>query len=138
MNRPVAVFTAFAIALPALSAEWAYDLERGLDSYTISENGGTVVLVCDPDRVYNPDKSYANFVVEMPLAQNVTQVVFLAETGEQATFMTREGIATQQDADPKEWADLIEMARTGGRIAVVTEDDSFTLAIEPLSELDCD
>ncbi|PZX12497.1 hypothetical protein LX81_03601 [Palleronia aestuarii] len=138
MIRLTAIAVAIVAAASATAAEWVYDLERGLDSYTITGDGGTVVLVCDPDRAYNPDKSYANFVVEMPVAQSVTQVVFLAETGEQAAFMTREGIATQQDADAEEWSDLIAMAQAGGRIAVVTEDDSFTVTADPMPELRCD
>ena len=65
------------------------------------------------------------------------RIVFLAATGEQAAFSVQDGIATQRDADPAEWAQLIDMIEAGGQIAVVTARDAFTLDQDALPELRC-
>jgi hypothetical protein len=96
-----------------------------------------LLLVCDPDRVYNPNVSHAYFLSHFDDDQFPQQVVLLAATGEQAAFSVRNGIATQRDADPAEWAQLIDMIEAGGQIAVVTARDAFTLDQDALPGLRC-
>lgn len=99
--------------------------------------GGGLVLVCDPDRVYNPELSYASFVVTVPGDPDARQIVFLAASGQQAEFAVTAGTATQQDAQAADWSALIEMIRRGGEFAVVTPRATFSLDMEPMPGLRC-
>jgi hypothetical protein len=73
----------------------------------------------------------------MPVDRGADRAVFLAETGEQAAFVLRDGVAAQAAADPDAWAALAAMMRAGGRVAVVTARDAFTLDLAPLPSLRC-
>ena len=133
-----AVFFAAAVPTMIMAAQdWQRGLARGLRTFSASGETGSLVLVCDPDRVYNPDVSYASFVVTMPQDRSAQQVVFLAETGQQAAFDVRDGTATQQAARPGDWTALIGMIRQGGAFAVVTARSTFSLEMAAMSDLDC-
>ena len=122
-----------------LAAEdWRIGTARGLQTYSVSVEGGSLVMVCDPDRVYNPDVSYANFVVTLPKDPTARQIVFLSATGQQAAFDVRDGTATQQDAGPADWAALVVMIQQGGTIAVVTARDTFSLDMTVMADFDCE
>lgn len=122
-----------------LAAEdWKIGTARGLPTYSASVEGGSLIMVCDHDRVYNPDVSYANFVVTVPQDPDARQVVFLSATGQQAAFDVRDGTMNQQDARAADWAALVDMIRQGGTLAVVTARDSFALDMNAMVDFDCD
>ena len=132
---------ALAVTAPTLlmaQQAWQTGVARGLPTYSASADGGSLVMVCDPDRVYNSDVSYANFVATLPRDQAAQQIVFLSASGQQAAFDVRDGIATQQEARPEDWTALVEMIRLGGTFAVVTARDTFSLDMEAMPDLDCD
>jgi hypothetical protein len=135
------VTTAFAIgfacAAPVYAEAWETGFARGLPTYSTSSEGGRLVLVCDPDRVYNPAVSYASFVLTLPGDPAAGQMVFLAASGQQAIFAVTEGTATQQDASPADWSVLIEIIRRGGQFAVVTPNETVSLDMEPMPGLRC-
>ena len=118
--------------------DWQIGSARGLPTYAINVEGGSILLVCDPDRVYNPDVSTANLVVTMPQASTAAQIVFLSVSGAQAAFDVRDGISTQQAARPTDWAALVEMIQQGGPIAVVTAREMLTFDMKPMPDLVCD
>lgn len=120
-----------------LAASWDHSLSRGLETFRIAGGGGSVLLACDPDRVYNLDESYAHIRVAMPSDLAAQRIVFLAASGHQAAFDVRDGIATQAEADPEAWSQLIDMIEEGGQVAVVTARDSFTLDLDPLPGFPC-
>lgn len=125
------------LATAATSQAWEIGMSRGLATYEASANDGALLLVCDPDRVYNPDVSYAHISVAMPEDLASREVVFLAATGQQARFSVRDGIATQQEADPVAWSKLIDMIEAGGQIVAVTALDSFTLDLDASPGFPC-
>ena len=138
--RSLFLGTAAAILVPALAfaqAEWEEGMARGLVTYSTQADGGRFVMVCDPDRVYNPDVSYANLVVDMPRDPSANQIVFLASTGQQAAFDVIEGTVSQQDARPGDWEALVQMIRNGGEFAVVTARDTFSLDMVPFPDFEC-
>ena len=131
----------FAAAVPTMivaAQDWQKGMARGLRTFSASGEAGSLVLVCDPDRVYNPDLSYASFVVTMPQDRSAQQVVFLSEAGQQAAFDVRDGTATQQAARPGDWSALIGMIRQGGAFAVVTANDTFSLDMAAMPDFACD
>ena len=139
--RILVTATVAAASAPTLllaAQEWRTGMSRGLSTWSASAEGGSLVMVCDPDRVYNPDVSYANFVVAMPQDSTAHQIVFLSGTGQQAAFDVRDGTATQQEARPADWAALIGMIRQGGPFALVTARDTFSLDMVALPDFDCD
>ena len=130
-----------ALAAPTFlmaAQDWRTGLARGLPTYTAAAEGGSLVMVCDPDRVYNPDVSYANFVVKLPKDPAAQQIVFLAADGHQAAFDVRDGTVTRQKARPADWSMLIAMIRQGGTFAVVTVRDTFSLEMTAMPDFDCD
>ena len=132
----VALTTGFAVT--ASSAEtWEASIMRGLPVYSASQGGGKVVIVCDPDRVYNSERNYGNIVVTMPNDRSARELVFLSSTGAQAAFEVRDGIARSRTARPGQWDALREIVRTGGQFAVVTARDRFVLDMEPMPAFDC-
>ena len=136
----------FAVAMVAVitptilfaAEDWLIGTARGLPTFSASVESGSLVMVCDPDRVYNPDVSYANFVVTLPQDPAARQIVFMSATGQQAAFDVRDGTATQQEARPADWTALVEMIQQGGTIAVVTARDTFSLDMKAMPDFDCD
>jgi hypothetical protein len=118
-------------------SNWDEGFTLGLATFSAQGEGGTLIMVCDPDRVYNPDASYANFVVTMPNDRSANRIVFLASSGQQASFEVRDGVLAQKDAHPDDWAALAEMIRNGGRFAVVTAQDAFSLDMAALPDFAC-
>lgn len=137
LYRPLHIALFLGAASSSVAAEWEIGLSRGLETYAATANDGTLLLVCDPDRVYNPNVSHAYFLSRQSDGKAPQRIVFLAATGEQAAFSVQDGIATQRDADPSEWAQLIDMIEAGGQIAVVTARDAFTLDQDALPGLRC-
>ena len=129
---------AFAPTMSMAAQDWQTGLARGLATFTAGADGGSLVMVCDPDRAYNPDVSYADFVVTMPQDRSADRIVFLSATGRQAAFDVQDGTATQQGARSEDWEALVEMIRQGGTFAVVTANDTFSLDMEAMPDLDCE
>lgn len=125
------------LAGPVLANTWETSIQRGFETYVAEAENGSVTLVCDPDRVYNPDVSYANFVVSLPADPRAESIVFLAQTGQQAMFVVRDGVATQKDANPEAWSKLVNMVSTGGQFAVVSPRASMILTMDPVSNFEC-
>ena len=129
-----------AVIMPTIlfaAEDWLIGTARGLPTYSVSVESGSLVMVCDPDRVYNPDVSYANFVVSLPKDPTARQIVFMSATGQQAAFDVKDGTTTQQEARPADWAALVEMIQQGGTIAVVTARDTFSLDMKAMPGFDC-
>ena len=105
---------------------------RRLPVYSASQGGGTVVIVCDPDWVYNPERNYDNIVVTMPNDRSARELVFLSSTGKPAAFEVQEGVARSEAAWPGQWDALREIVRQVGEFAVFTARDKFVLDMEPI------
>jgi hypothetical protein len=127
-----------ATAGPAVAAtEWQRQTVRGLASYALVAEGGEVILVCDPDRVFG-ETSNASLAVTMPEDVDATLVVLLAATGEQAALPVTRGRAAEKDIDPAEWRQMVEIIGAGGSFAFVTGEDAMRFdTIAPLPFLDC-
>lgn len=127
-----------AAAGPAVAAtEWQQDTVRGLARYALAAEGGSAILVCDPDRVFGAT-SNASLAVAMPEDADATLIVLLAATGEQAALTLAEGRAAEKDVDPAEWGQMVEIVRAGGSFAFVTGEDAMHLDdVAPLPDLDC-
>ena len=138
ISLAAAMVAAISPTILFAAEDWRVGTARGLQTWSASASGGSFIMVCDPDRVYNPDVSYANFVVTLPKDPTARQIVFMSAIGQQAAFDVRDGTATQQDAGSADWAALVEMIQQGGTIAVVTARDTFSLDMTAMPNFDCD
>ena len=138
VSLPAAMVAVITPTILFAAEDWLIGTARGLPTFSASVESGSLVMVCDPDRVYNPDVSYANFVVTVPKDPTARQIVFMSAIGQQAAFDVSDGTATQQDAGPADWAALVEMIQQGGTIAVVTARDTFSLDMTAMPNFDCD
>ena len=138
MRRIIQAIGVIAAAGPAVAAtEWRQDTVRGLERYALAAEGGSAVLICDPDRVFG-ETSNASLAVTMPEDAGATLVVLLAATGEQAALPLVEGRAAEKDVDPVEWRQMVEIVGAGGSFAFVTGEDAMRLDdVAPLPGLDC-
>jgi len=137
MFRKCAWTVIFFAAHAAQSATWDRSLSRGLDVYSVEADGGSFVMVCDPERVYSNDKSYANFVLSLDSHPAPSLVSFLSDDGTQAFFKTVNGTISQQDADPAEWERLVMMIKEGGSFSAVTSESALTIELSPMPEFQC-
>ena len=128
-----------AAAGPAAAAmEWQQTVMRGLETYTLSNDGQSgATLLCDPNRVFG-GTSNASLVVTMPNDPDPSVVVLLASTGEQAALQLVDGRAIEKDTDPVEWLQMVEIIRGGGTFAFVTGDDAMQFdGVASLPDLAC-
>jgi hypothetical protein len=135
-GRIVMALMALAPTICQAGTAWERGVSRGLDTYVAAIDGGRVIIACDPDRVYGTTPQ-GTIVILMPKDRSATRAVFLAESGEQAAFDVRDGVAAQAMTDPDDWETMTGMMREGGRIAVVTARDAFTLDLTPLPSFRC-
>ena len=138
VSLPAAMVAAITPTILFAAEDWLISTARGLPTFSVSVEGGSLVMVCDPDRVYNTDGSYANFVVTLPKDPTARQIVFMSASGQQAAFDVKDGTITQQEARAADWAALVEMIQQGGTIAVVTASDTFSLDMTAMPNFDCD
>ena len=138
VSLPAAMVAVITPTILFAAEDWLIGTARGLPTFSASVESGSLVMVCDPDRVYNPDVSYANFVVTVPKDPTARQIVFMSATGQQAAFDVKDGTTTRQEARPADWAALVEMIQQGGTIAVVTARDTFSLDMKAMPNFDCD
>ncbi|UWQ19731.1 hypothetical protein [Jannaschia sp. M317] len=136
IRRVIAILATITPVIGQAAMAWDRKLVRGLDTYIAATDAGQVTVVCDPDRVHGTTPQ-GIIVVLMPKDRNANRVVLLAETGEQAAFDLKDGVAAQAMSDPDAWNEMSRMMREGGRIAVVTARDAFTLDLSPLPSLRC-
>ena len=137
VSLPAAMVAVITPTILFAAEDWLIGTARGLPTFSASVESGSLVMVCDPDRVYNPDVSYANFVVTVPKDPTARQIVFMSATGQQAAFDVKDGTTTQQEARPADWAALIEMIQLGGAIAAVTARVTFSLDMNAMPDFDC-
>lgn len=134
----MAVSAVAAMSVPAHALDaWTIGVERGLPTYTLTNEAGEVRLVCDPDRVFGPTPNGA-LVVRFDKDAAPDMVVVLAKSGEQARLPLKSGISAQAAADAMEWSKMVATFRTGGEFAVVTSDDSLKFETAPLPDLACE
>ena len=60
-RRLISMILAALAAAPAFA--WEHDFTRGLDLYSTTDNGATIRLVCDPNRVYGGTESMVLIVL---------------------------------------------------------------------------
>jgi hypothetical protein len=135
-ERIVVVLMVMAPTICLAGTAWDRGVSRGLDTYMATADGGRVTIACDPERVHGTTPQ-GTIVILMPKDRSATRVVFLAESGEQAAFDLRDGVAAQAMTAPDDWETMTGMMREGGRVAVVTARDDFTLDLTPLPSLRC-
>ena len=138
MSPILGALALLVISNPAVALDaWAASVERGLPVLTAETSSGALRLVCDPDRVFGPT-SNGSVTLRFARDDSPEMIVFLAQSGEQARLVVKNGMATQAAADPAEWAKMVAMLRVGGELAVVTSVDSLTLETPAVPDLACD
>ncbi len=136
---------ASAAAGPGLAADhWRESVTRGLHVYDVGTKTEGLHLVCDPDNVFQSSAPNGSLVAFMPKEIRPTMVALLNRRGETVKLPQTYGQSTdktgwgyQASVKPEDWKRLVGMFQKGGKIAVVTAHDSFTLDLAAFSELRC-
>lgn len=132
-------FLAIALALTTgatMAASWTEATMRGVPVYSLDAEPGSVVLVCDPDRVHG-GASNGSLTVKFPNDASDGRFAILAEDGRQAAFDRMDGRVLEATADPEEWKTLITILAAGGRYALVSAEDALEIEAAGLDGLRC-
>lgn len=127
------------LATPVLAqTDWVAGVSRGLETYALEQSGGTVTLICDPDRLFGNDASNASLRVTFLNGGAPSRLVLLAASGEQATLDIVQGGANEATLDPIEWSKMVTILSAGGDFAFVTSADALQFEdVTPLPDLMC-
>lgn len=136
---------ASALALPGYAADqWHDTFTRGLHVYDVGTKTQGLRLVCDPDRVFG-NQPNGTLLALMPKEVKPTTVALLAPSGESVrlsvTYLRPDdkmGWVDQYNSKAADWNKMVGMIQKGGKLAVVTAHDSFTLELAPFPDLRCD
>ena len=102
------------MAISALSASpafaWEHTFTRGLDLYSATDNGATIRLVCDPNRVYGGTETMVLIVLGGNSDLN-TDATLAFPGGETVTAPLVHGRMSKRDLGDATWARLVDGLR---------------------------
>lgn len=107
-NRLFSLLITALIASPALA--WDHDFTRGLDLYSTTDNGVTIRLVCDPNRVYGGTESMILIVFRGNSDLNTTATLTFAD-GQTVTAPMVHGRLSKRDLAENIWQPLLDGLR---------------------------
>lgn len=107
-NRLFSLLIPTIAAAPALA--WDHDFTRGLDLYSTTDNGATIRIVCDPNRVYGGTESMVLIVLGGNSDLNTTATLTFAG-GQAVTAQLVHGRLSKRDLAETLWQPLLDGLR---------------------------
>ena len=107
-NRLFLLLIAGFAASPALA--WDHDFTRGLDLYSTTDNGATIRLVCDPNRVYGGTESMVLILFGGNADLNTTATLTFPD-GQAVTAPLVHGRLSKRDLAENVWQPLLDGLR---------------------------
>lgn len=104
-KRLLSLLIAPLAASPALA--WDHDFMRGLDLYSATDNGATIRVVCDPNRVYGGTESMVLIVFGGHSDLNTTATLAFAH-GQTITAPLVHGRLSKRDLAETVWKSLLD------------------------------
>ncbi|MEP3921127.1 MULTISPECIES: hypothetical protein [Paracoccaceae] len=122
------------VAPPAVA--WEHDFTRGLDLYSATDNGATIRLVCDPNRVYGGTESMV--LIVLGGNSDLSTTATLAFVGGQTiTAQLVHGRLAKRDLAANVWQPIIEGLRNMERVELTVGDTTRTLNLGDAPAFTC-
>jgi len=123
-NRLVSLLVAAFAASPVVA--WEHDFTRGLDLYSTTDNGATIRLICDPNRVYGGTESMV--LIVLGGNSDLTTTATLAfPSGQTVSAPLVHGRLAKRDLAENIWQPIIEGLRNTERVELTVGDTTSTL-----------
>lgn len=120
------VYMTFAALCATSAFAWEHDFTRGLDLYSVTDNGATIRLVCDPNRVYGGTESMVTIVLGGNT--DITTTATLAFPGGQTiTAPMVHGRLAKRDLAATVWQPLLESLRDAERVELTVGETTLMM-----------
>ena len=130
----------FSLLIPALFASpslaWDHDFTRGLDLYSTTDNGATIRLVCDPNRVYGGTESMVLIVFGGQSDLNTTATLTFAD-GQTITAPIVHGRLSKRDLAETVWQPLLDGLRNAETVELTVGTATVTMNLGDASAFTC-
>ena len=113
-NRMFSLMIATLTASPVFA--WDHDFTRGLDLYSTTDNGATIRVVCDPNRVYGGTESMVLIVLGGNSDLNTTATLTFADGQAITAPLVHGRLSTRALAAPV-WQALMDGLRSAATVA---------------------
>ncbi|MEM9212200.1 MAG: hypothetical protein AAGA63_12010 [Pseudomonadota bacterium] len=126
--------TATLFAAPAVA--WEHTFARGLDLYSATDNGATIRLVCDPNRVYGGTETMVLIVLGENSDLN-TNATLAFPGGETVTAPLVHGRMSKRDLGDTTWAQLLDGLRNTPSVQLTVGGSSRELELGEATAFTC-
>ena len=133
-KRRLSLLIAPLAASPALA--WDHDVTRGLDLYSTTDNGTTIRVVCDPNRVYGGTESMVLIVFGGNSDLNTTATLTFAD-GKAITAPLVHGRLSKRDLADTVWQPLLDGFRNAETVEVTVGTASVTMNLGDAPAFTC-
>lgn len=133
-NRLFSLLITALIASPALA--WDHDFTRGLDLYSTTDNGVTIRLVCDPNRVYGGTESMILIVFRGNSDLNTTATLAFAD-GQTVTAPMVHGRLSKRDLAENIWQPLLDGLRNTETVELTVGTATVTMNLGDAPAFTC-
>ena len=133
-NHSYSLLVAILAASPALA--WDNDFTRGLDLYSTTDNGATIRVVCDPNRVYGGTESMVLIVFGGQSDLNTTATLTFAD-GQTITAPMVHGRLSKRDLAETVWQPLLDGLRNAETIELTVGTATVTMNLGDAPAFTC-
>ena len=133
-NRLFSLLIAALAASPAIA--WDHDFTRGLDLYSTTDNGATIRLVCDPNRVYGGTESMVLIVFGGNSDLNTTATLTFPD-GQTITASLVHGRLSKRDLAEHIWQPLLDGLRNTDSVELTVGTASVTMNLRDAPAFTC-
>lgn len=133
-NRVVLALVAALVAAPAVA--WEHDFTRGLDLYSTTDNGATIRLICDPNRVYGGTETMVLIVLGGNSDLTATATLSFPD-GQTVTAPLVHGRLAKRDLTKNVWRPILEGLRNTRRVELTIGDTTRILNLSDAPAFTC-
>ena len=133
-NRLISLLITTLAASPALA--WDHDFTRGLDLYSTTDNGATIRVVCDPNRVYGGTESMVLIAFGGLSDLNTTATLAFAD-GQTITAPLVHGRLSKRDLAETVWQSLLDGFRNAEIVELTVGAATVTMKLSDAPAFTC-
>ena len=133
-NRIFSLLVATLATSPALA--WDHNFTRGLDLYSTSDNGATIRVVCDPNRVYGGTESMVLIVLGGNSDLNTTATLTFTD-GQTITAPMVHGRLAKRDLAETVWQPLLDGLRNAKTVELTVGTATVTMSLGDAPAFTC-
>lgn len=115
---------------------WDHDFTRGLDLYSTSDNGATIRLVCDPNRVYGGTETMVLIVLDGNSDLNAEARLAFAG-GSEITVPLIHGRLSKRDLGDVAWQQLLDGLRNSPNAELTVDGNTRAVDFGPPQAFTC-